>query len=136
MSALAADRITPRRKIDHTATYKVKASTKIWQGGMVATDANGYLVPASDTAALVVVGVAETSVDNSAGSSGDLSCWVSKGIFQFPMNGTDIAQAQIGTNATVYDDQTVSKASVTTNDIVVGQIEEIDGSTVWVRVGY
>lgn len=131
--ALSADRNTATRSPGTMTVRKVKGSTTIYNGSMVAVVA-GYLVPAGDTSGHVVVGRACQKVDNSAGSDGDKTCEVLEGTFKWAINSTDLAQAQVGTNATVYDDFTCSKASVTTNDIVVGVVKEIDADGgVWVE---
>jgi hypothetical protein len=59
-------------------SYKI-SNVKILKGSLVAVNASGYLVPiAHGTANLKFVGVANETVDNSAGSAGDKSLNVTK----------------------------------------------------------
>jgi hypothetical protein len=61
----------------------VAAATTIYAGTAVALNSAGSAVPASVTAGLTVIGRAEETVDNSAGSAGDLKINVKRGIFRF-----------------------------------------------------
>lgn len=134
MAALSADRITKSKGGSlRRQAYPVAASTTIYAGGMVCIDADGYAIPAADTAGISrVVGVAVAKVDNSAGADGDLKVVVEyDGAFLF---ATALTQAAVGRDATVSDDQTLSNAATTTNDIIVGRVLEIDGSTAWVNI--
>jgi hypothetical protein len=59
-------------------SYKI-SNVKILKGSLVAVNVSGYLVPiAHGTANLKFVGVANETVDNSAGSAGDKSLNVTK----------------------------------------------------------
>jgi hypothetical protein len=133
MSALAADRDTPHKYKERKQVLYMTADTKIYAGALVAT-ASGLAVPASDTAALTVVGRAEEQVDNTGGAASAKTIAVARGCFRFD-NGASITSAHVGTNATVVDDHTVGLAAGTTNDIVAGRIEEVDSLGVWVAVG-
>ncbi|MFH0902761.1 MAG: hypothetical protein V2A73_19190, partial [Pseudomonadota bacterium] len=131
MGALSKDRNTKARHMGVLTTYLVAATTKIYNGSLVAVNSTGYLVPAADTAALKVVGRAEQQVDNSAGLDGALSCNVLEGVFRW-VNGTaTVTQAYVGLRCYVQDDQSVAITS--TNDIVAGIVTEIDTSGVWVK---
>lgn len=132
MAALAQDRDTPMKgEKGHVITLPVAASTKIYAGAMVAL-ASGYAVPAGDTSGHIVMGRAEEQIDNSSGSNGDKSIDVCiDGVFKW--NVSSLAQAQVGGNATVVDDNTVGKAADTTNDIVAGKIVQLDSDGAWVR---
>lgn len=131
MAALAEDRDTPMRD-NRMYSYPVKAATKIYAGSMVAIDADGYAVPAADTAGLALVGRAEEQIDNSSGSSGDLSVLVRRGTFKWAATGMTIAN--VGDPVFVLDDQTVGVASGATNEIFAGTIVEVESATaVWVE---
>lgn len=113
----------------------VAASTKIEAGKMVAVNASGYAVEASDTAGLVVIGKADQTIDNSSGANGDLSVAVERGYaFLYKNSGTNaVTIASIGSNVVVEDDETVS--TDTTNDIVAGKCMGLEGPTgVWVLI--
>jgi len=79
-------------------SYKL-AANKVYKGALVGVNASGYLVPmAHGTANLKFVGVANETVDNSAGNAGDKSINVTKsGSFVFKaVSGFTPAQADIG----------------------------------------
>ncbi|WP_414664898.1 hypothetical protein [Horticoccus sp. 23ND18S-11] len=109
----------------------VAATTTIYAGTLVARDANGRAVPASDTAGLRVVGRAEETVDNAAGAAGDLSINIRLGCFKFDNSATAAVDADdIGKMAVVEDDQTVAETS--TNGVSAGRITGVDSDGVWV----
>ena len=59
-------------------SYKL-SNVKIYKGALLAVDATGYLIPiAHGTANLKFVGVANETIDNSAGAAGDKSVNVTK----------------------------------------------------------
>jgi hypothetical protein len=59
-------------------SYKL-SNVQIYKGALVGVNASGYLIPMSHTtASLKFVGVANETVDNSAGSAGDKSMNVTK----------------------------------------------------------
>lgn len=113
------------------------ASTRVYQGSMVALNQAGNLVPASADASLHVVGVSEEEVDNSSGSAGDLSCTPRRGPFYFSnSSSTDaITDADIGRPCFVVDDNTVARTSNGGARPVAGIVEGVDGFGVAVSVG-
>lgn len=134
MAALTADRHTPMREGTFVEP-DVAASTMIYAGAMVALDASGNAVPASDAAGLVVIGRAEDLVDNSAGDAGDLTVRVRIGVFGFAASGTNApAAANVGDLVYVEDDQTVSTDGGT-NSIVAGKLVDVDSDYCWVDTG-
>lgn len=117
--------------------FKVAASTKIEAGKMVAVNSAGYLVEASDAASIIVIGIAAETVDNSAGSNGDLSCEVRRGeVYKLDNSGTAaVTIASVGSSVYVEDDETVAIVSGPTNDIVAGTCLGVDSDGVWVAIG-
>lgn len=113
------------------ANYPMAAATTIPLGAMVALDASGNAVNASDTAALRVVGRAEQTVNNSAGSAGDLTINVARGVFLWANSGTQAVTAAYKDKFVyVEDNQTVAITS--TNKIVAGRVIEVATAGVWV----
>lgn len=112
----------------------VAAATKIEAGKMVAINASGYAVEASDAAGITVMGRAEETIDNTAGANGDLAVIVRRNkAFKFENSSANaITVAHIGSNALVEDDETV--ASDTTNDIPAGKILGLESDGVWVEI--
>ncbi len=126
---LTASRDTPAREgVD--VGIGVKTATTIYRGAMVAVDASGWAVPASDTAGLRVVGRAQSTVVN-AGANGAETIVVRRGIFRWA-NGDTFTRADVGTLAYIEDDATVQKAASATHDIPVGTIIDVDSDGVWV----
>lgn len=130
MAALAQDRSTPRRT-GRFVSLPVAAATIIYAGAMVARDAAGNAVPASDTAGLVVLGRAEAQIDNQLGAAGDLAILVRGGVYAYAHSG--LTPAAIGKPAFVSDDQTVAASS--TNAVLAGYLVDVDDSGAWVALG-
>lgn len=134
MAALATDRNTEKRYLTREVVLKLKAGAKVFKGGMVAVEgASGWAVAAGDTAGHQVVGVAKATVDNTGGANGAKSVIVEKGAFKVGNGTTAVAQAHIGDNVHVEDDQTVRSAG-STNSIVAGVVDQIDSDGVWIFI--
>lgn len=85
-------------------------------------------VRGADAAGQVVQGIACQAANF---ANGDRRIVVERGIFRLPQDGT-ITAAAVGSLATLLDNNTVSLAATTTNDIGVGWIVEVDSVGVWV----
>lgn len=130
MAALAASRNTIS-KLGGIQAYLVKASTTVYKGAMVALDANGFLVPATNAANQKVVGVAEETVVQ--GASATLWCRVDCAR-SFLFNATSITQAMVGTTMYVVDDNTFDDA-VGAASIIAGVLMEFIDTThgyIWI----
>ncbi|MFH0299814.1 hypothetical protein AAFX91_21785 [Bradyrhizobium sp. 31Argb] len=134
MTALAADRMTPRRAATDVYHYDVKGAAKIYAGALTVLNA-GYAAPGSVATGLVAVGRAEHYADNSAGTNGDIKVKVRAGIFRFANSAAadQITRAEIGANCYVVDDQTVAKTDGSAARSVAGKVVDVDG--VWVATG-
>lgn len=113
------------------------ANTTIPAGVLVATDATGNLVNATDTANLTVQGRAARRMANSAGAAAKIkpAAQVEAGIFKWKNAGANgLTKADLGKSAYVVDNETVGKAAATTNSVVAGTLDSIDSDGgVWVR---
>ncbi len=136
-AALAADRDTSMRAGD-SINIGVAAAKKIYEGALVARDANGYATPGATATTLVGIGRAEEQVDNSAGANGAKTVTVRKGIFKFGNSAAAdaITDAVIGTNCYIVDDQTVAKTDGTATRSVAGKVFKVDSDGVWVDMRY
>jgi len=112
-----------------------QAAVKIYRGSAVAVvSGTGYataLVPATD--AHRFIGIAEETVDNSAGSAGNLYIRVARsGVFAFNMSG--IVQASVGAKVWFSDDNTVT---TTPGQVLAGTVVTIDQANAlcWVDIG-
>ncbi|HOX23034.1 MAG TPA: hypothetical protein PLL10_06175 [Elusimicrobiales bacterium] len=121
MDPLTAERDTTSRK-GKIYVLPVAAGAKIYAGGLVAKNAAGNAVAASDAAGLVVYGRAEGSVDNTAGQAGDAIVEVSAGCFSYA--GSGFAAGDVGQFVFVVNDQTVAKSGVS-HGITAGIIKEV-----------
>jgi len=134
MAALTSDRNT-QYSLGDLLSIPVAAETRIFAGSLVCSNADGYAVPAADTAGLVFEGVATAQADNRNGADGDLNVVVRRrGRYRL-----DCASAldQSALSARVYaeDDHTVAVAGDVDNDVAVGVIDKVDGAgDCWVSI--
>ena len=123
MPILTEDRNTTRKDGILVPTPMV-ADDIVYGGSLAAVNAAGYLLPASDTAGLIMHGVADARSDNTGGAAGDISCNVRRrGLFLFKM-ATAITQANVGDNVFIADDNSVDLAANVDNNILAGVIAE------------
>ncbi len=116
----------------------VAASTTIWTGSLVADNNAGYAVPASASGVLIVAGVAQEDVDNSAGSAGDETVELLSGVvarFANSASADAIAITERYDICYAVDDETVAKTSGTGLRPIAGIVMDVDSTGVWVLVG-
>lgn len=116
----------------------VAASTKIELGKIVCANAAGYAVEGSTATTLTALGLAQATVDNSAGANGALTVEVKRGVFKFANSATDaVTQASVGKTVYIEDDETV--AATDGGDPVTksaaGKCLGVEADGVWVEVG-
>lgn len=133
MAATSLDRNTkkrgPIRQIVLDLAAAATGAAAIPTGTIVSTLAAGTgALRGADTATHIVQGIA-CQAGNFA--NGDRRIVVERGIFNLANDGT-ITAANVGALATVLDNQTVSLAATTTNDVGAGYIVEVDADGVWV----
>lgn len=135
MAALATARST-RERAGEVFDFPVAASTKIYQGGMVALSA-GYAAPGATATGRIAVGRAEETADNTSGSAGAITVRVKRGVFKYGNSsaGDLIAQADVGADCYIVDDQTVAKTNGSSTRSVAGKIVGVDSDGVWVQIG-
>lgn len=113
-------------------SYK-QSNVKIYKGALIAVNASGYAIPiAHGTASLKFVGVANETIDNSAGSAGDKSINLTKsGSFVFKAaSGFAPAVADIGKEVYANTDWEVQIATGgLTNQYKVGTIVAIENTS-------
>lgn len=112
--------------------YKI-SNVKIFKGGLIGINASGYAIPlVHGTASLKFVGVANESIDNSAGAAGDKSLNATKsGSFVFKAaSGFVPAIADIGKEVYANSDWEVQIATAgLTNQYKVGTIVAIENTS-------
>jgi hypothetical protein len=107
------------------------AAAVVYEGGMVAVNASGLLVPASASNTIRVIGVATKTVDNAAGG---LAGEVDRGCFRFDnsADSDEITAAHIGAPCFAVDDQTVALTSNSGARPYAGIVLDVDDNGVWV----
>ncbi len=118
-----------------TLSLPVKGSTTIYQGSLVALDANGYAVPGKKAEGLTAAGRAEETVENK-GADGDLVIRVTRGVFVFANTGTaanKVTAAHVLKPCYIQDDQTVT--TLATGASVAGLVIRVDDTGVAVEIG-
>lgn len=125
MAATTNDRATKWSYIERILPpIPLTASTKIPAGVIVMVAAAGTALNGADTAGGICVGVSIQTVDTTLGHT---KCPVQRGAAWFANDGT-ITAAAIGSQAAILDNQTVSLAATTTNDVIAGSIEAVDAT--------
>lgn len=113
----------------------VGAAVVIYKGAGLARNATGYVVPATDAAAVKFIGFSEEKVDNSAGANGAKTVKYITGITATMKNaGGAIVQASKHTLCYVSDDESVTTAAVAVNDVIVGTVTKFSATVVDVYV--
>ena len=130
MAALASDRNTPSREGD-IITVPVKKGAVIHAGSLVASAAGIASAP-TKAASLVALGRAEESVTGGA-ADGDVTVRVRRGVFAWgnSAGGGALANTDIGADAYIADDQTVTKTD--TGSSKAGKVLGVDSDGVWVE---
>lgn len=123
-----------KRKDGEIIAYPM-AAVKIPKGALVNINAAGFATNSTDAASETFAGVAYETVDNSAGSAGDLSIRVdTTGTFVFVDGGSNGAQTDVGIEFKITDNQTITDAA-TTNNIKAGiAVESISATSVRIRI--
>lgn len=136
MAALTKERDTPEIANDgRLLSVPVKGSTTIYQGALVALDADGYAIPGKKAENLTAVGRAEETVANS-GADGAVSVNVLRGVFTYANSATaanKVAAKHVLKPCYIEDDQTVT--ALATGASVAGLVIGVDESGVAVEIG-
>lgn len=135
MTALTADRNTKQRLGD-VGEFPVKAATKCYQGSLAVLNA-GYAAPGTTAVGLIALGRFEETADNTSGAAGAIKARVQRGSFLFANSaaGDLIAQADVGADCYIVDDQTVAKTNGTSTRSRAGKIVAVETAGVWVQLG-
>lgn len=124
MAATTLDQQTRCQYDQRSIKLTLTAATDIPAGVMVCVAAAGTAINASDTAALIMMGV---SAHAASFAAGDREIVVKRGCFWIKQDGT-ISITSVGKPCTILDNQTVSLAATTANDIIAGYVEDVDGT--------
>lgn len=137
MAAATQDRQTPVEATGGSryGNAEIAANVVIFYGTVIAKNAAGHVVPASDTAALKVIGIAQATVDNTGGAAAAKTVpYITDVTAVLDNAGGAIVQASKHALCYVADDQSVTTAAVAVNDIVVGVVTKFTAAKVWVHI--
>lgn len=138
--ALSIEKKTPQLNgssvIPMIHDFPMKGGVKIFSGALVALNA-GYAAPGATATGRIVVGVAQQTVDNTAGADGAKRVRVFAGVFQLKNSsaGDLIAQADVGADCFMVDDETVAKTNGGSTRSRAGKVIAVDSGGVWVQLG-
>lgn len=114
----------------------MKAAVKGYAGALAVMESStGYVRPGLLATGLIPMGKFKTTVDNTDGSSGDVSAEIESGIFRWLNSAAadEIAATEIGQACYIVDDQTVAKTSASGTRSSAGRIVDVDSEGVWVE---
>lgn len=134
MAALNADRGT-RIRAQGTQRHRrrgVAANTTCYKGGIACINAAGWMVPLSDIAGLICVGIFEETATCGA-TAGAVDVAYVTGVEAELVNAAS-AVVQATLKCTGLDDQSVSIAATTAHDVAVGPVTAFATSSVWVFI--
>lgn len=130
----------PRTDIRYGEVKKVliapiAASTKAIQGGLAMIDA-GYFKPGAAATSKIAAGVFRATYDNTSGSAGAIVGEVECGDFWFKNSsaGDAIAQADVGADCYIVDDETVAKTNGSSTRSRAGKILAVGSLGVCVQL--
>mgnify|MGYP001211997532 FL=1 len=136
MAALTKERDTTEIMQDAKFLYlPVKGGTTIYQGALVALDANGYAIPGKKATGLTAAGRAEETVENK-GADGEAFIRVARGVFVFNNTATTsnkIDAAHVLKPCYIEDDQTVT--ALANGACADGLVVRVDEDGVAVEIG-
>lgn len=128
MTVLVQEKARKERLHGDKLIINREAAEAIFAGALVSINSAGKIVNAADTAGQLIVGVATKTA-----ALGD-SIPVETGIWEFSVSGVTVAN--IGATATVSDNDTVTLAATSTNDIAVGQIVDFVSGKAFVKIAF
>lgn len=124
-AALSAARDT-KAKSNLRLNVGVKTGVTIYAGGLVAVDATGYAIPASDATGLTILGRATKTVAGGSEASGTYNMDVEQGVYWYASDAGTKSKTKIGSILYVVDDQTVSATNSGTYAVVAGIMVDYD----------
>lgn len=136
MAALTMERDTPEiMNGGRLLSLPVKGGVTIYQGAIVALDADGYAVPGIKAAGLTAVGRAEETVTN-PGADGAETVKALRGVFVYANSATaadKVTAKHLLQPCYIEDDQTVTTAAAGAS--VAGLVLRADENGVAVQLG-
>ncbi len=112
----------------------VKGETKIDKGHIVILD-GGYAKEATKAENLIVIGIADHSVDNQLGENGDKEIVIRRNeayLFTNAASNAAVGITEVGKKVHIHDSYTVTKTSSGSTEL--GKVIGLDDGKVWVFV--
>lgn len=136
MTALAGERDTLAKEIDYLDWLPAAAGIIAYAGGIIACNAAGYGVPASEAPDIVAGGRIEKTIDNRNGAAGDQKIPLRRGIFLYSNSpgGDTITIADRYKQCFLVDDQTVARTDGGGARSRAGLIINVEPAGVWVNL--
>lgn len=126
-AALTGPRDT-KAKANTRINVSIKTGVTIYAGALVAVDATGYAIPASDATGLTVIGRATKTVAAGSAASGTYNMDVEQGVFWYASDVGTKVKNKIGSILYIVDDQTVSATNSGSYAIVAGIMIDYDAA--------
>ena len=136
MVAATKERNTVKR-IGDNGSIGAGATQKIWQGTIVCRNATGFGAKGITATTLASLGVAQSTVDNTAGADGAVNVPFATGLYKFANQAGDLVTAAMaGLDCFIVDDQTVAATNGGATRSIAGKVESLDADGgVWVWIG-
>lgn len=133
MTALAADRPTPRRA-GRDFEFPHKTGIVFFHGALAVLDSSGDCEPGRTATGLVAVGVCRTATADPGRPDGRVR--IERGVFPFANSASAdaITAADWGKTVYIVDDQTVAKTNGTNTRSAAGICRGVDADGVWVEI--
>ena len=134
MASTATERNTACRYASDLS-FGALGGQKILAGTIVVLTAAGFARGGLTATDVVAVGVAQDTVDNTAGTDGLVNVPIRRGVWRFANStaGDAIANADYGKPCYVVDNQTVAKTNGANTRVVAGTVRGVDDGGVWVE---
>ena len=125
MSALTDNRKTETRSGEYIEPT-IATGSYVYAGSLVALNASGEAVPATDTTGLTVIGVSQQEKE-----AGERVKVRRIGAYKLA-NDASLDDTHVGKTCYAIDDQTVGETS--TNSIAAGTVIQVEDDGVWVEL--
>lgn len=133
--ANTAKDIPTQERVNYDRGYPVAASAVLYKGAALgSTVVSNVRYARAWQAGDLIIGVAQETVDNSAGANGAKTIRVRRGCFKFQQNAT-ITETHVDAFAKLVDDQSVAVETTPTTQTssTLGRIVQVDSDGVWVE---
>lgn len=139
MTAATADRLAvyaAQRGMPLDLDYPMTASATVYMNCLVNADSAGRVKNGTDAATEFCMGVGTKTVTCSAVAGSSRAVIRSNVVVEFFIDGANIDASDVGKNASILDNQTVTDAATAANDVRIGEIVGVENGKAYVWVGH